>query len=271
MIATSLTSIHRTRPAMGTLFEVLLRGEDAEHLTAVADAVLDEIQRIERLLSRFDPRSEISRINHLAGREPVLLDHELAALLQTCFEAQQWTGGAFDVTASSQRGACGGAAAHIVFDPASRLIEFSDPTIQLDLGGIGKGFALDRAAELLDEYRIEHALLHGGTSSVLARGTNSEGQPWRIALPKGDRLWLELHDEALSCSAINEQVDIIHPATGQPLAGTSAVAVVAPTATEAEIVSTALLCLDQAQAEAFIQTWCDSNRSAMWLGSGELP
>src|SRR5262245_39811982 len=87
----AIQSVRRTRPAMGTLFEVLLLGDDEEHLTAVADAVLDEVQRIERLLSRFDPRSEISRINRLAAAESLVVDCELAGLLAACFEARHWT------------------------------------------------------------------------------------------------------------------------------------------------------------------------------------
>src|SRR5438132_927598 len=72
------------RVAMGTYFEVFLAGDDEEHLRAVADAVLDEVVRAERLLSRFDPASEVSRINRLAGQQPVLVDVEVLDVLRTC-------------------------------------------------------------------------------------------------------------------------------------------------------------------------------------------
>ena len=252
----AMKSMHRTRPAMGTLFEVLLLGDDEEHLTAVADAILDEVQRVERLLSRFDPRSEISRINRLAASEMVMVDHEVAALLSSCFEAREWTGGCFDITATSQTPACRRAAAEIDFDRQRRAIRFRSTGIQLDLGGVGKGYALDRAAELLAEYGAENALIHGGTSSVLARGHDGTGAPWRIALRQSSecREVIELGNEALSCSAINAQGDIIDPRSGEALNGEEGCAVIAHSATEAEILSTAVLCLGQERAEHLVRS-----------------
>ncbi|MDX1947652.1 MAG: FAD:protein FMN transferase [Pirellulaceae bacterium] len=255
---------------MGTLFEVLLLGDDEQHLAAVADAVLDEIERIEQLLSRFDPRSEISRINRLAAREPVLIDREVAQLLAACLAAREWTGGAIDIAASSLASQASGmrqlpddvasskfaALPKIEFDPVRRLIRFHDSVIQLDLGAIGKGYALDRAAEILSENNIEHALLHGGTSSVLAQGRDENGQPWRIALrdpTTGEPAeTIELSDAALSCSAVNEQADIIDPRTGKVVAGEVGYAVMAPTAAEAEVLSTALVVMDREAAERFV-------------------
>jgi thiamine biosynthesis lipoprotein len=257
--ASNERSVHRSRPAMGTHFEALLLGDDEEHLAAVADAVLDEVQRIERLLSRFDRCSEISRINRLAAREPVQIDLELAQVLRTCFEAWRLTGGAFDITLGSAgqvhvpsvEDGCNRWPGGNVLPPGidfnfhRRLIRLQNSAIQLDLGAFGKGYALDRAAEILAEFGIEHALLHGGTSSVLARGCNIDGQPWRIALRDfGGRESgevIELTDAALSCSGVNESGDVLDPRTGIRLSGRSLCAVVAPTASEAEILSTARL------------------------------
>ncbi len=254
---------------MGTLFEVLLRGEDEEHVVAVAEAVLDEVVRVERLLSRFDPGSEVSRINRLASRETVLVDREVAELLQICIGAQAWTGSAFDITASALQPDAPIGGNGIRFDPSRRTIAFDNLRVQLDLGGIGKGYALDRAAQLLDEYGIEHALLHGGTSSVLARGSDFDSRPWRIAFRdlSGSDQFVELVNAALSCSAVSEQQDIIDPLTGRPLVEPSAVAVVASTATHAEILSTALVCLGPDRAAATIPAEKLHGCCIVWLAA----
>ena len=257
---------------MGTLFEVLLRGEDAEHLAAVADAVLDEVERIERLLSRFDPRSEISRINRLAAKEDVQVDHEVTSLLKTCFDACEWTDGAFDITATSRVHAAVNPGAHagsgVAFDFDRRRIRFALPEIQLDLGGIGKGYALDLAAELLREHSIEHALLHGGTSSVLARGCANEGEAWKIRLHNpatGKEIGIQrLASESLSVSAVDEQGDIIDPVTGQPLHSHLGVAVIAGSATDAEILSTALVCLGREREGELLRAGGDPWTSVVW-------
>jgi FAD:protein FMN transferase len=266
--ATNQLTVHRTRPAMGTLFEVLLRGDDEEHLAAVAEAILDEIQRIERLLSRFDARSEISRINRLAASQAVQVDREMAALLAQCIDAFQQTDGAFDVSVGSGRAAerTPGQIPGIRFDAARRLVQFTVASVQLDLGGIGKGYALDSAARLLDEHHVEHALLHGGTSSVLARGLDADEQPWSVSLRhpvsgQGERIQ-RLQDEALSCSAVSSQVDVIDPSVGLPLTERAGVAVLARTATEAEVLSTALLCLGKDASERAL---LGSRATAIWL------
>src|SRR4051812_20130865 len=88
------------RPAMNTWFEIILLGDDSENLQAAGEAALDEIQRVEKLLSRFDPSSEISRINREAAQKPVLVDFELAEILETCRIAWQQTNGFFDITAN---------------------------------------------------------------------------------------------------------------------------------------------------------------------------
>ena len=92
--------VHHARPAMATLFEVVLIGDDEEHLAAVAEAALDEITRVERLLSRHDPRSEVARLNREAASGEVLVDRELFELLQLCEVYHVMTGGYFDPAAA---------------------------------------------------------------------------------------------------------------------------------------------------------------------------
>ena len=151
-------SVRAERRAMATLFEVVVRGEQPEpFLRAAAEEALDEIGRLEAQLSVFLPASEISAIN--AARGPVAVEPRLHALLLRMREIHFATGGAFD----------GGI----------RTARFTRDTVaadDLDLGGIGKGYALDRAAERLKACGITEALLHGGTSTVVALGE------WRVGL-----------------------------------------------------------------------------------------
>src|SRR4051794_36708007 len=114
--------LRRAHPAMGTWFEAVLGGDDAEHLDAVASAVFAEIDRVERLLSRFDPRSEVARVNRDASARPVVIDHELLGVLLACRIAWQETAGAFDVVASSGQGVR--SFDQVEIDPDRRTVRF---------------------------------------------------------------------------------------------------------------------------------------------------
>src|SRR5262245_29042307 len=140
----AIFSCRRSCEAMGTCFEVYLFGDDPEHLEAVAVAALEEIRRLDRTLSRFDPTSEVARINREAAEQPVRVDREVFALLETCERARLGTGGYFDVTASRRDLESAGG---IVLDPKACSVRLSQPDARIDLGGVGKGYALDRVCE----------------------------------------------------------------------------------------------------------------------------
>jgi thiamine biosynthesis lipoprotein len=273
--------IHHLRPAMGTWFEARLVGDDPEHLAATAEAVLDEIQRIDRLLSRFDPRSEVARINLEAARRPVRIDFEVLGLLRTCRHAWERTEGYFDVTAPR----C--ALAAVAIDPGNRTVRFEEPGVAVDLGGIGNGYALHRAAEILTAQGIGSALLHGGTSSILALGRDETDEPWTIAVrvplaspvEAAELLRVRVSGRGFSCSATlspgQQRSDLFDPVGSAPLTGNAACVVLAGDAMEAECLSTALLCMGMdkasryvartAQADAFEAAWIDAGDSgASW-------
>jgi thiamine biosynthesis lipoprotein len=247
--------IQRQRPAMGTWFAVRLVGDDPEHLAAVAEAALDEVERIERLLSRFDPRSEIARINRDAGGRAVLVDREVLEILLICQAAWERTEGYFDVTAGQ------GTFAAVSLHPPARKVRFEQPGVALDLGGIGKGYALDRAAEILRAQGIGSAFLHGGTSSVLALGSDENGRPWTVAVRDpfapaalaAELFRIDFVECGFSCSATRAAgqavSDLVDPRTGAALAGRSACVAVARNATQAEVFSTALLCMGKVMAK----------------------
>ncbi len=266
----------RSGLAMGTRFEVRLRGAEAEHLEALAVAVLEEIERIERLLSAYDQRSEISRINRAAGAGPVRIDRELFALLAECEAARGETAGAFDI----------GGGQRFRLDPAAVTVCFDEVAGRLDPGGVGKGYALDRGRAILTRYGVESGLINGGTSSILAVGA-LEQVAWPIDLrhPDGPDSpavgSIELIDGALSCSAVSgaeRQTAIVDWRTGLPVEGTAACYVLAPEATQAEILSTALLVMGRGRALEYLDRrrlptvkvgWFDTEVGLIWITGKE--
>jgi FAD:protein FMN transferase len=248
----------RAGEAMGSLFEVFLRGDDAEHLEAVALAVLDEVRRLERLLSRYDPRSEISRINREAWKGAVRVDGEVFALLERSERGRRETGGCFDIAPGLE----------LCFD--APRVGLSGVGVGIDPGGIGKGYALDVCGRILRRFNIGSGLIHGGTSSILAIGGDEWPidlrNPESVELPPVGRLWLR--DGAFSCSAVvssgSQESGIIDPLTGQRVVGTAACYVLAPEATEAEILSTGLLVMGRARAADFLSRYRAVDRRVGW-------
>lgn len=268
---------YRAGAAMGTLFEVFLHGDDETHLEAVAVAVLEEIGRLDETLSRFDPRSEIARLNREAGHRQVRVEREVFALLERCEHARQLTAGYFDIAAETGGGG-------LQLDAERCTLQFTWPSLALDLGGIGKGYALDRGAELLTRFGVRAGFLQGGTSSVRVVGPLATGRGWPLAvrhpmLPNCTPIAeLELAAGGFSCSAVRQpgqaQSDILNPLCGVPLEGNAACVVLAQSATEAEIFSTALLAMERMRAVQYLADgiapnlqvgWFDDERGFEWL------
>lgn len=247
----------RSCEAMGTRFEVTLHGSDEQHLEAVAVAVCEEIQRLDGVLSRFNPSSEIARLNRQAVAKPVRVEREVFALLERCEQARHLTEGFFDVTALS-----GGNG--LALEPEHCTVRFTRADAAIDLGAIGKGYALDCGGALLHRFGVRRGLLQGGTSSVLALGADA----WQVAVrhplkPEEIAQHLELENRGLSCSAVRHpgqvESDVVNPHSGEPLGGHDACVVLAENATAAEIFSTALLAMGRAKAACYQQdkTWAD--------------
>lgn len=246
---------------MGTLFEVWLAGDDEEHLGAVGEAILDEVERLERLLSRHDPAAEVARVNRGPAGRPVLVDRETLAILADCLAWYERTEGHFDVCAAT-RPAARRLPEVLQLDTGRRTATLACPGLRLDLGGYGKGLALDRAARLLDAYGVNAALLHGGTSSVLARGAR-EGMPWVVALRdpflghEGELARLPLADRGLSTSVLlpgnAAAPDIIAPGGPDAPRSPAGCVVLAPTALGAEVLSTALVAMGQERARGYLR------------------
>jgi FAD:protein FMN transferase len=272
--------VHLSRKAMAGEFEICLPVSIAGEATAAALKALDLVQSLEAQLSFFKPQSDISEINRHAADAAVEVEPRLFALLQWAIQLGRDSGGAYDLTAAPLWEAWGFARRAgaiptpeqlddakskvgqewLELDETQRTIRFRRPGIRLNLGSIGKGYAVDRAVEHLMSAGVADFLVHGGFSSVAARGSSSVAHPsslipvpWTIGvkdpLRDDQRLGcIELHDRALGTSGSQFQSfrhrghrygHILDPRTGWPAEGVLAVTVLAPTAAEADALSTA--------------------------------
>lgn len=266
------------RNAMGTRFEIVLPGSDLVGLRGAAEAALDEIQRLEAQLTKFDARSEVSGINAYAAERPVRVEPRLFQLIQTAMVVCHATDGAFDPTVGPLMrawGFVGGSGrmpdpeevararevtgyALVGLDPEDSTIWFAQAGVSLDLGAIGKGYGIDRALEVLEDAGIEAALIHGGTSTVFGMGAPQGETGWRVALrdpsaAEGVSLGtVTLRDRALSVSGSHGRSfregdrlygHVLDPRTGEPTQGALLSAVSHPSATLTDALSTALLVL----------------------------
>jgi FAD:protein FMN transferase len=264
--------------AMGSRFEVRLLGDDEERLDSVAVAVTEEIVRLDGVLSRFDPRSEIARINREAHDRPTRLDQEVFELLERCDQWRRLTAGYFDVTASSKAGndaadACETPA--LLLDAESHTARFVRDGVSIDLGGVGKGYALDRGREIMLRFGVTCGLLNGGSSSVLAVGAPPRMVGWPVAArhplepDAAPVAQVELADRGLSCSAARhagqQRSDVLNPLTGLPLEGNAACLTLAATAADAEVFSTALLAMGREKAKHYIERRLCRDLVAGWF------
>jgi len=282
--------VRLARHAMATRFEWVLWGQAPERLRAAGEEALDEVDALESALSRYRSHSDIGRVNAGAAVGPVRVSPSTFRLLERARVLSEVTDGAFDITVGallrawgfvggtgsrpstqSVRQARDAAGWHRVrLDASEFSVTFDCPGVELDLGALGKGHALDRALDLLTEAGVPHALLHGGTSSILTRGLAPDGRAWRVGLPaprdsvpqatglltpSGEPAvthWVELYDESLSVSAVwgksfteggEELGHVLDPRTGEPVRRARCAAVVGPEAAVSDALSTALLVL----------------------------
>jgi len=262
--------------AMTTIFEIFIPGPDAAYAGQAAREAFREIDRLEGLFNRFDPGSEISRINRLPDGGEMPVGMETFECLSLAEAVRLETAGAFDVNAHAS--APSESAAAGAFLSAARAFELAGeaggfslrraasggglcpPRLDLDLGGVGKGYALDRAMRILRDWGVTDALLHGGTSSALAAGSPSpdSGAPgWPVGVGAG---WaktptrLVLSGRSLSGSGTEiKGGHILDPRTGQPARGNLAAWASAPTAALADALSTAFFVMTPDAVETYIR------------------
>jgi len=249
--------------AMGTRFELVLPGRDERAERAAGETALETVAEWDARLSLFRRDSLLSLVNREARARAVKVDPQTFALLELCARVWRDSGGAFDAALGGLmarhgfRGEPAGAQSVAGFeavelDPVACTVRFREVGVQLDLGGVAKGFALDAAAEVLREAGMAQALLHGGTSTVVALGAPPLMRGWKVAVERGAGApAAELCDAALSVSAqhgrrnVRGEGHVLDPRSGDPVAGDDLACVVAPSGTLADAWSTALLVLGE--------------------------
>jgi thiamine biosynthesis lipoprotein len=264
-----------SRVAMATSFEVVLPFGTPLAQQAAEDA-LDEIDRLEDQLTVYRDTSEVSSLNQKAATEEVVVEDRLFGLLELCARLWSDTERAFDVSVGSQLKKWGFfrrnahipedtshlldsvGMQHVLLEPSRRSVRYDLPGLEINLGSIGKGYALDRAAERLHMSGLMSAVLHGGHSSITSLGhPPRDPRGWCVAIrdpwDSGRRVArVYLRDRALGTSAATFQHleyngrklgHIIDPRTGWPAEGIASASVVAPSAAEADALATAFFIL----------------------------
>jgi len=280
--------------AMATTFEVIIVYDDDRYARQAAAAAFDEVERLEGELSRFIENSDISRINNSPANKPLRLGLDAFECLQLSARIYAETKGAFDITIGSLLNcwrnkdetprtpsqeelnlARQHTGTHLLqLDESEHTVRLSVSPVQVDLGGIGKGYAVDRVAELLREWSIDVALISGGYSSVLALDAPVDTKGWPLTLSNPDnrkqilaRPYLQ--GRALSGSGLQKGQHIIDPRTTRPVKGKRAAWASAPDASTADALSTAFMVMSPDEIRQYCSRHPDILAMIMLEGQGK--
>ena len=285
--------VYKKKYAMGTVFEIAAYDATSEHASASIDKAFQEIVRIDDVLSNFKPESALSQLNRSAHFHTEKVPSDLYRFIEQSLQFSKLSGGKFDLTVGplvnlwkaalsgdsipsaaqqEQARACVGYE-KIELTPPDQ-ITFQSSCLQLDPGSIGKGYAVDRAAEILRSQGIQDALINAGGSTMMAMGSPPGQTAWRIQLrdPSNQiRPYVLLKDQSISTSeqtppsllGRDSAGHIIDPDTGRPLQTQFAVSVIASTGTLSDGLSTTLLLLGPEQGKSLVARTPDV--SAVWI------
>ena len=279
--------VERSRVAMGSVLRLSAWTTDDAPAVAAFEQVFQEFERLDSLLSVWRPGSDVTRLNQAAGRQPVEVSSDTVAVLEAAAQASEWTGGKFDITFGAladiwkfdhdqdntvpDRRAIEARLPFVDYrlvhvDRAARTAYISKTGARVHLGGIGKGYAVDRAAAILRERGVHDFLIQsGGDLYVAGRNGNV---PWKLGIndPRGPAgqtfATLELGDGTFSTSGDYERFFIkdgtryhhlIDPDRGEPAAGTRSVTIVADRAMLADVLSTGVFIMGPGAGMALIE------------------
>ena len=266
--AESTVRYEASHESMGTVFTVAAYGRDRTFLGEVVEQVFEEVDRLDEQMSNYKPESELSVINREAASHPVVVEPGLFHLLEISVHRSEETGGAFDVTVGPLMKSWGFFRGrgrfptqaeisevlkrvgyqHLKLDAERRTIRFDEAGVEIDLGGIAKGYAVDRAVEVLRSNGITSALVSSGTSSIYALGSPPGAHGWKITMrdpydPHKPADVFHLQNYSLSTSGSYERFfniggrsycHIMNPHTGWPVQGVLSSAVLAATGTDTD-------------------------------------
>ena len=276
-----------TRVSMACVYAIEAYGPDAETLSRAVEDALDEVDRIDRLMSHYKVESPLSRVNREAARHSVTVEPELFDFITDAMRYSRNSGGAFDITVGPLMKAWGFfrgdgrmpsaeelasarrhvGAEHVILNETAKSVGFDDSGVELDLGGIAKGYAVDRAVGLLRERRISAALISAGGSTIYALGSPPGRDGWDVMIqdpvaPQKVARTLRLKDRALSVAGSSEKSfesggvrysHIMDPRTGRPVQGILSVAVLASSGTAGDALDDALFVLGPVHSRKYLK------------------
>jgi thiamine biosynthesis lipoprotein len=275
------------RMSMACEYAIEAWGHDADALPRIVDEAFDEVDRIDRLMSHYKADSPLSRVNREAAQHPVAVEPELFDFIVDAMRYHRESGGTFDITVgplmkawgffrgegrmpsedevAAARRHVGGT--HVTLDPVSRTIAFDEPGVELDLGGIAKGYAVDRVVELLKRRQIVAALVSAGGSTIYGLGAPPGAGGWEVELqdPIDSRktaFAITLKDRALSVAGSSEKAfevegvrysHIMDPRTGKPAQGVLSVAVLTGSGTAGDALDNAFFVLGPDRSRSYLK------------------
>jgi thiamine biosynthesis lipoprotein len=237
--------------SMATIFEVFVIHDDPLYGEQAAQAAFHELDRLEQELSRFIANSDINRINNLRRNQSVRVGLDAFECLKQCAELTRRTHGAFDVSFGQNSGLNG-----LELDETDFTVTLSADSVRLDLGGFGKGYAIDQMAKLFIEWDIKSVLIHGGQSSVLALDEPLGEKGWPVTLSdpiQTDTILSQIHlnYRALSGSGLQKGHHIFDPRTGKPVEGRLAAWASTPEGAVSDALSTAFMVMSLEEIENY--------------------
>jgi FAD:protein FMN transferase len=279
--------VHKQHYAMGTMAEIVVYHPSRADAMSAIDKAFAEIDRLERVMSHYRSDSDLSKLNREARHRPVRVDPSLHEILRESIEFSRRSRGRFDVTIAPLLRLWKGAAADGTRPSPEAIararrcvgyekidlssadgIRFHSECLEIDLGGIGKGYAVDRALAVLMSAGIRRAMINFGGSSIVAIGAPPGRDGWPVLLGQTDAggTVLLLSGESVSTSQQDPSKpfgEIIDPLTGAPVAAGHSVSVIAPTATASDALSTTVLMLPVEEATVLLNTFPDV--AAVWF------